>query len=98
MVVSLLYAGWQQHMRPGLGSHVGLPKTIEPGFCSSQDPRSVPRLTHQTNADCEDSYIKATMDQFNLVARNYPVAIVGMICLCRCVVNWSNEVMNCPGA
>jgi hypothetical protein len=85
-------------MHPGSGSHVGLPKAIEPGFRSSQDPRPVPRLTHQTKPDCEDLYTKATINQFILVARNYPVAIVGMICLCRSVVNKSNELANRVGA
>jgi hypothetical protein len=37
--------------------------------------------------------MKATIDQFVLVARNYPVAIVAMICFCRPVVNWSGKVM-----
>ena len=36
--------------------------------------------------------MKATIDQFILVARNYPVAIVAIICLCRSVVNWLNKV------
>jgi hypothetical protein len=36
--------------------------------------------------------MKATIDQFILVARNYPVATVAMICLCRSVVNWLSKV------
>jgi hypothetical protein len=36
--------------------------------------------------------MKATIDQFILVARNYPVAIVGMICSCRSVVNGVGKV------
>jgi hypothetical protein len=32
-------------------------------------------------------YIKATISQSILVASNYPVAIVSMICLCQSVVN-----------
>ena len=82
-------------MHPGFGSHVGLLKTSGPGFRFSQDPRPVPRLTRQTRPDCEDLYIKATINQFILVARNYPVAIVGMICLCQSVVNGLHEVANC---
>src|SRR5512136_1232079 len=98
MVIYLLYAGWQQRMHLGFGSHVGLPKTIRSRFCSSQDPRRVPHLSHQTKSDSEDLYIKATINQFILVARNYPVAIVSMICLCRSVVNLSNGVANCIDA
>ena len=36
--------------------------------------------------------MKATIDRFILVARNYPVGIVAIICLCRSVVNWLNKV------
>lgn len=82
-------------MHPGFGLHVGLPKAIGPGFRFSQDPQPVPHLTHQTKPDCEDLYTKATINQFILVARNYPVAIVGMICLCHSVVNGLYEAANC---
>jgi hypothetical protein len=85
-------------MHPGSESHVEFPKTIGPGFRSSQYPRRVPRLSHQINAHCEDLYMQATINQFILVARNYPVAIVGIICLCQSVVNWSIGVANCIGA
>jgi hypothetical protein len=54
----------------------------------------VPRLRSEENRHCEDLYIKATIDQFILVARNYPVAIVGMICLCQSVVNGLREAAN----
>jgi len=39
--------------------------------------------------------MQATINQFILVARNYPVAIVAMICLYQSVVNWLNRVAFC---
>lgn len=82
-------------MHPGSGSRVGLAKAIGLGFRFSRDPPPVPHLTHQTKPDCEDLYIKATINQFILVARNYPVAIVGMICLSQSVVNRLSRLANC---
>src|SRR4030042_2345167 len=82
-------------MRPGFGSHVGLLETIGCGFRSSQDPRRVRHLSQQTKTDCKDLYTKATINQFILVARNYPVAIVSILRLCQTVVNGLDKAAHC---
>ncbi len=74
-------------MRPRLGPRITVPQAMESGSGSSQDHPTVPNLSHETKEYCENLYVKATINQFILVARNYPVAIVVIICLCRSVVN-----------
>jgi hypothetical protein len=79
-------------MHPGVGPRVTVTQGIGSGSRSRQDQRRVLSLSHETKEYCENLCIKATIDQFILVARNYPVAIVAIICFCRSVVNWLNKV------
>ena len=82
-------------MRPGFESHVTFPQTIVPGFRSSQGPRPAPHLSHERKKHCESLCMEATIDGFILLARNYPVAIISMVCLCRSIVNGLNKVAEC---
>jgi len=82
-------------MRPGIRSRVTIPQTIVPGFPSSQDPRRAPHLSHERKKHCESLCTEATIERLILSTRNYPVAIVGMVCLCRSVVNGLNKVAYC---
>jgi hypothetical protein len=79
-------------MHPGVGSRVTVPQAIGSGSRSSQDHPRVARLSHETKEYFENLCMKATIDQFILVARNYPVAIVAIICLCRLAVNGFNRI------
>jgi hypothetical protein len=82
-------------MRPGIRSRVTIPQTIVPGFRSSQDPRRAPHLNHERKKRCEDLSVEAAMEGFILLTRNYPVAIVRMVSVCRSVVNGLNKVAYC---
>jgi hypothetical protein len=78
-------------MRPGFESHVTFPQTIALGFRSSQDPQNAPHLSHERKKHCESLCTEATIKRLILLAGNYPVAIVSMICLCLSVVNGLNK-------
>jgi len=83
-------------MRPSVESRVTVPQTIVPGFRSSHDPHDVPScLSHERKKHCESLCTEATIDGLILLARNYPVAIVSMVCLCRSVVNGLSKVAFC---
>jgi len=70
-----------------------VPQTIVFGFRSSQDPPRAPHLSHEGKKHCENLCAEADMEGFILLGRNYPVAIVSIVCLCLAVVNGFNKVV-----
>jgi hypothetical protein len=80
-------------MRPGVESRVTVPQAIVDGPRSGQDPHNVSsRLSHERKKNCESLCTEATIDGLILLRRDYPVAIVSIICLCRPIVNGFNKV------
>jgi hypothetical protein len=80
-------------MRPGVKSCVTVPQAIVDGLRSGQDPHNVSsRLSHERKKNCDSLCTEATIDGLILLRRDYPVAIVSIICLCRPIVNGLNKV------
>ena len=66
------------------------------GFRLNHDPHSMPScLGHERKKRCENLSVEAAMVGFILLAGNYPVAMTGMVCLCRPVVNEFNKASFC---
>jgi len=83
-------------MHQGIESGATVPQTIVAGFRSGHAPHSMlSHLSHERKKHCESLCTEATIDGFILLARNYPVAIVRMVSVCRSVVNGLNKVADC---
>ena len=69
-------------MHLDIDSCVIVPSTIVLGYRSNQDEKQY----------CDGFCGEISMEGFIIVARNYPVIIVGIICLCQSVVHGLNRV------